>query len=301
MADKRFMIIAGVELILLIFIWSYNWIVMKNVLNYIGPFQFAALRALFGAILLFLILAASGRKLSPPPIIPTIFIGTMQIAGMTGMSQMALLTGGAGNTAVIVYTMPFWTIILAALFLNEKITPAKSVALVIALIGLLLIIRPWQEGMGIVSALFAMGAGFLWAMGSIAIKLLYNKRKIDLLNLAAWQMLVGAVILGAAAVTVNARPIEWSGYLIYALIYNALPATAIAWTLWMSILKALPASIAGLSVLLVPVVSVLLAWIILGERPETMETAGIMMILSALLIVSLPVQFIKNKLHNQHS
>ena len=38
-------------LALLSFIWSYNWIVMKQVLQWSGPFEFAAWRGVLGALM----------------------------------------------------------------------------------------------------------------------------------------------------------------------------------------------------------------------------------------------------------
>ena len=50
-----------------ILLWGYSWIVMKQVLAYAGPFDFAALRYLIGAAILFAALKLSGQSLRPPP------------------------------------------------------------------------------------------------------------------------------------------------------------------------------------------------------------------------------------------
>ena len=44
---------AVLALIATIVLWAYSWIVMKQVLAYAGPFDFAALRYLLGAAVLF--------------------------------------------------------------------------------------------------------------------------------------------------------------------------------------------------------------------------------------------------------
>lgn len=89
-------------------------------LQYIGPFEFAAIRCLSGSLLLFLLLVAMGRRLAPPPLVPTLLIGLFQTSGMSGLSQSALVSGGAGNTAILAYTLPFWMILLASVLLGEK-------------------------------------------------------------------------------------------------------------------------------------------------------------------------------------
>lgn len=49
-------------------IWGYNWVVMKKVVPYVAPFDFAALRALFGGLALGVLrLGVPGRTLDPAP------------------------------------------------------------------------------------------------------------------------------------------------------------------------------------------------------------------------------------------
>ena len=61
-------------LVLLTLIWSYNWIVMKQVLRWSGPFTFSALRYAFGTLVLFAVLLARREPLRPPPLLPTALI-----------------------------------------------------------------------------------------------------------------------------------------------------------------------------------------------------------------------------------
>ena len=285
----------------IVFIWSYNWIVMKSVLQYIGPFEFAALRCLFGSLLLFLLLLIMGRGLAPPPLAPTLLIGLFQTTGMMGASQLALVTGGAGNTAILVYTLPVWMILLAAVFLKEKITPTRIAAIGIAAAGLLLVMQPWRESGSLLSSCIAVLSGFLWACAAITTKKLYVKHmEVDLLNLTAWQMLFGCAGLVLAACLVHDAPIIWSDYLFFALAYNALPATAVAWVLWLFVLRVLPTGISGLSMLLVPVSSVLLAWLLLGEAPSGTEWLGIACIVAALVLITGAASRLKKLLSGQN-
>src|ERR1700754_1594949 len=54
-----------------VIIWAYSWIVMKQVLRYAGPFDFAAIRYSAASALLFLVLVAMRRPLAPPPLLGT--------------------------------------------------------------------------------------------------------------------------------------------------------------------------------------------------------------------------------------
>src|SRR6187402_474915 len=78
---------ALIALALLTLIWSYNWIVMKQVLEYCGPFTFSALRYSFGSIVLFAALMLRGESLRPPPLVDTALIGIAQTAGFQALVQ----------------------------------------------------------------------------------------------------------------------------------------------------------------------------------------------------------------------
>ena len=52
-----------------ILIWAYSWVVMKQVLQHAGPFQFSALRYTLGALVLFGVLLATRQPLRPPPLL----------------------------------------------------------------------------------------------------------------------------------------------------------------------------------------------------------------------------------------
>lgn len=74
-------------LIVLTIIWSYSWIAMKQVTLYIGAFDFTALRCVFGALVLFIVLLLRGRGLRPTPFKFTLAIALLQTCGMVGLAQ----------------------------------------------------------------------------------------------------------------------------------------------------------------------------------------------------------------------
>jgi drug/metabolite transporter (DMT)-like permease len=70
------------------------------------------------------------------------------------------------------------------------------------------------------------------------------------------------------------------------LAYSVLMASSLAWWLWSIVLRRLPTTLASVSSLGVPIVSVLLAWLILDEQPRMMEWVGIVFVLLGLCAVS---------------
>lgn len=274
-------------LVLLSLIWSYNWIVMKQALRYSGPFEFAALRYVFGTGVLFLALLWRRAPLRPPPLAPTILVGLSQTMVFQALVQWALVDGEAGKTALLAYTMPFWVVLIGWLAFRERPGLRVWASLGVAAIGLLLVLAPWQGGGDLPSALLALGGGVGWAIGVIGSKRAFQHGGIDALSLTAWQMLVGAIGLVAIALVVPERPIEWTGWFWAALAYNAVLSSGLAWLMWSSIVAHLPAHIAGLSSLAIPVAGIGFAWVLLGERPSVTDAAGIVLILVALALATL--------------
>jgi drug/metabolite transporter (DMT)-like permease len=278
---------AVAALILLALIWGYNWVVMKIALRDCGPFTFAALRSMLGAFVLLPLLPLKGDTAAPPkPLLGIILLGLFQTAGFLGFAFWALVEGGVGKTAVLVYTMPFWVLILARLFLGERIQGVQWSAVLLSFAGLFMIFEPWHARGGLFSELLAVLGGISWAISVIIAKRLIKKEKIPLLRLTAWQMLFGAIPLVIVTFIASEGPVNWSPSFVAALLYNVIPGNAIAWFLWLYVLEKLPAGVAGMGSLAIPLVGVMSAWLQLGERPGLYETAGMLLIGFALLILS---------------
>ncbi|MER1939933.1 EamA family transporter [Castellaniella sp. FW104-16D08] len=267
--------------------WGYNWVVMKSVLAYVGPFDFSALRTLFGALLLLAVLLVLRRPLKIRAWPRVVLLGILQTGAFSALIQLALLQGGAGKTSILVYTMPFWVVPMAWLAFGERVRGLQWVALALAGAGLMLILEPWSlKQSNLLSEFLAISAGLCWALATIVAKWIRRDAPMDALPLTAWQMLFGALALCLAAWLVPERPIDPAPYFIGALAYNALIATAIAWFLWLFALQHLSAGLASMSSLGVPVVGVLAGWLQLGEQPGMLELGGMVLIAVALLIIT---------------
>ena len=278
--------IAMLALVVMSLIWGYNWVMMKQVIQYVAPFDFAALRSLLGAASLFAVMAVLRRPMRIVPVRQVIWLGLLQTALFTGLVQWALVSGAAGKTAVLVYTMPFWLLPLAFWWLQEKVRRIQWLAAALAGAGLVLILAPWEQGGSVASSVLALGGGLAWALSAIVAKVIRRDHEVDLLAMTAWQMLFGALALGVVAGLVPSRPIEPSPYFFVALAYNAVLATAMAWLLWLYVLNHLSTGMAGLSALGIPLIGVCAGWVELGERPGGVELIGMLLIFCALALTS---------------
>jgi drug/metabolite transporter (DMT)-like permease len=273
-------------LAVLTLIWGYNWVVMKVGLRYSQPFAFASLRNVLSAVGLFVLLPLLRRPLRPKAFGMTLLVGLLQTTGFVGLIMWALETGGAGRVVVLTYTMPFWLLLMAWVVLGERLRTFQWLAVALAFAGLLLILDPWQLH-GVASSLIAVGGGFSWAASAVAVKVLHRRHDVDLLSLTAWQMLLGSLPLILIAALTYTRPPVWSTSFIWALAFNVLFANALAWVLWLYVLRSMPTGNAGIGTLAIPVVGVVSAWLQLGERPGLGEAIGMAMVVAALCVITL--------------
>ena len=266
-------------------IWGYSWVVMKVGLRYSQPFTFAALRTFLAALILLVLLSLLRRPMRPKAIGLTCLIGLTQTTCSIGLAMWALEIGGVGRTAVLVYTMPFWLLVMVWLFRGERPQGAQWLAAVLAFGGLLLTVEPWRLH-SVLSSLMALGASLSWAISAILVRALDRRNDVDLLSLTAWQTMLGSIPLVAIALATSTGPPVWSSSFIWALSYNVVIATALAGLLWFFSLRVLSANHAGFGILLVPVVGLSAAWIQLGERPSLDEAVGIALIMTALCLIT---------------
>ena len=284
---KNQSLMAFLALMLLCLIWGYNWVVMKNALHFAAPFDFAALRTVLGALCLFIVMLILKKPFSINEIPSLIVLGLLQTAGFTGLLVWALVEGDAGKTAVLTYTMPFWTMLLAWPLLGEKLRGWQWPAALFSLMGILFILDPLHLGTDVFSMILAIVSGISWALAVIlAKKLQARSPNLDLISLTAWQMFFGSIPIVIVALMTHTTSIEWSSYFIGALIYNSVFGNAIAWLLWLYALRHLSAGIATMTTTVCPVIAVIASSIELHEVIKSFELFGMSFIGISLLMIS---------------
>lgn len=285
--QKNITIKALVALFILTLIWGYNWVVMKLAVQYANPFQFAAMRTFSGAIILFIIMALTKRAMMVKEFPTMLVLGLLQTIGFTGLIIWAVSIGGAGKTAVLSYTMPFWVMLFAWPMLGEKVQGWQWLAVVSALLGIILIFDPLHIKADAFSMFLAVCSGVFWAISAIISKKLHKRAPhLDLLNITAWPMLLGSIPLVIYALMLDAPPIQWTNTFIAAVLFNVILSGVVAWLLWLYALQRLNAGIASMASMLAPVIGVISAWLQLNEVPGKQELIGMSFIGLALVIIS---------------
>ena len=267
-------------------IWGYTWVVAKQGLQYAPPFAFAAERCFGGALALLVALRLSGRPMLLVSPAYTFAIGLSQVAGFMIFQTWALVEGGPGKTAVLIFTMPIWTLLLAWPILGERVRGQQWIAALCTLGGLLLIIEPWAMHGSLFSKFLGIMAAICWAIGTILVKRLRARQTVDLLTLTTWQMIFGAIPLALLAWSVPEPATQWSWHYAGILGFMSVCSTALCWWLWIYVLDRVPAWEASLSVLGTPVIAILSSRLTLGEDFKLTEISGILLIGSGLALLS---------------
>ncbi len=217
----------------------------------------------------------------------------LTIVGFNLCTAFAQSAGSTSRAAIVTFAMPVWAVLFAWGLIGEKPDRWRTVAVLLGLLGLGLLAAPLlASGASFRGPLFALGAGVSWAAGTVFVK----RFPIDASPIAgaAWQLAVGAV-LSALGWIVFDEPVSASGaysaiWFSIALAFHVILGTALAYVIWFDVVARLPAGVAALGTLLVPVVGVAGAMTLLGERPGLGDLGGFgLIILAASLAMLAPV------------
>ena len=275
-----------IALVLLSAVWGYSWVFLKLGLLDAGPFTYAGLRTLLGGACLLLVLRASGRSLRLHRGWEILLLGLVNTTGSVGCAQWALVEGAANRTSILMFTMPFWTLLIAWPVLGERVRGAQWAAVACAAAGLMVVLQPWTAGGVTASTFKVLAASLFWSAGVIQIKRMLARAPIDLLSMTAWHLVFGALALLAIAAAFGERPVSWTPRFMTALLVTGLLSTAFGWVLWVYLLNKLPAGMASMMTLLVPVVAVTSTSWQLGEPLAPSDGLGIALILGGLVILT---------------
>lgn len=278
---------AYIALACLTLMWGLNWAAMKFGLRYADPIIFNIERTWVAIATLFGVLLLTGKRFWPESWLAVCVTGFCQTTVNFGATAMALASGGAGRTAVLVFTMPFWTLLIAWPVLGERVRGSQWLAVSCALAGLLLIVEPWDWQGDIAPKLWATISGFGWAGGTVAQAYFQRRRRLEGLTLMTWQMVVGILPITFIPLFVSLPPAEWNATYLASILYAGVVASGIGFVLWTGILAWLPAGTAALNMLVIPVIALVSSMLIFGERLDALEWAGIAAIGAGLAIISL--------------
>jgi drug/metabolite transporter (DMT)-like permease len=284
---------ARLMLVALGLIWGITWPVIKIALNEIPPLTMRATAAAFGAVTYFLMCVFMQRSLRVPS--PKIWIhilvgSLLNIVSFSVFGAFAQLVATTSRVAVLAYTMPIWAILLAWLFLGERPNRVQATALLLCIAGLSILIYPLTTHGIPLGIVFALAVGVCWAGGTVYLK--WAHIEADQMGIGSWQMTIAAVVLAGLMLIFERGShfgrAHFDGLLATA--WTGIAGNGIAFALWFTIIRRLPAATASLGVLASPVIGVIGSFLILGEVPTATDISGFALIFVASACVLLTRQ-----------
>ena len=266
---------AYVALVILTLLWGTNWIAMKFALLHADPVVFNVQRTWIAVATMFILMAWQRSLRWPTAWWPIVVTGFFQVTVNFGSTTMALASGGAGRTSVLVFTMPFWTMLIAAVVLHERVRGIRWFAIAFALVGLVLVVEPWRWEGDIAAKFWAVLSGFGWGAGSVATKYYQRRYRLDAISFLGWQMLVGVLPLTPLPWLIDVETTRWSVEYGATLVWTAVVSSALGFILWNAVLRVLPAGTASLNTFAIPVIALISSMLVFGERLTASEWAGI--------------------------
>lgn len=249
--------------------WGLNWPVTKRLLTDLPPLSLRGLSGIIGAALLALLAIAFRQSLKVPraqwPRL--VMLSLLNVTAWMALMGLALTYLPASEAAVLAYTMPVWASALAWPILGERLSFLRVVAMAMAIAGLMALM-----GGGGVSAtqaklpgiLLALSGAFLFAVGTVLAKRF--PLALPPLTSAVWQILIGCIPVTLAGLLTEQPHFSALSSLGWALFgYSIVVQFCVAYACWFAALQRLPASVAAIGTLLVPVIGVLASATALGE------------------------------------
>lgn len=270
--------------------WGFNWPVTKYLLGELPPLTLRGGSGVVGAALLAALALARGQSLAVESRLwPRLILAALlNVSAWMVLMGLALLWLPASETALIAYTMPVWASLMAWPVLGERPTWLRVIALVMAFAGLAAIMgangfqasaAKWP---GIVMAL--VGAiGF--ALGTVLSKKL--PLTLPPLSAAAWQIGLGCfpvAVVGLAIEHTNWSGLSHTGWVL--LFYSVVIQFCVAYVAWFAALARLPASVAAIGTMAVPVIGVVASAVALGEPLGPGQIAALVFTLAGVALAT---------------
>ena len=274
-------------------VWGTTYLAIRVALETVPVLLLAGFRWLTAGVLLALTLVALGRRLPGPQHWGALLLLAvlMNVLG-NGLVVWSELYVASGLTAVVIATVPFWSVLIeACLPKGERFSGGTLIGLVIGFVGIVVLVWPELTVGGTSGRSFIAGVVALqlacaaWALGTSYTK--RHKVGADPFAASALQMMFsGTILLGLATFQG-----EWSSLHVTlrsfsALAYLTLAGSLVAYTAYVYAVKYLPLSTVSLYAYINPVLAVVLGSLLLDEPFSARIVAAAALVLGGMGVVS---------------
>ena len=259
---------------------SYIWTDMLIRLN-ISVFYFVFVRILLAGIILFLLNATRGRitrihrKDLPKFLLLALFEPFIYfLCESYGLKE----TGSPTLSAMIIATIPLFSVVAGMLFFKEKVNLVNIIGIILSLSGICLVVMSkGQAGehviIGIILLVIAVISEVGHASVTKSLSANYSSQVIVM-----YQFLIGSVYLLPLFLTKGLDGFSMaylSADVMYPIICLAFLCSSLAFSLWVSTIKSLGVAKSSIFSALIPVVSAIAAWLLGQEELNGRQALGI--------------------------
>ena len=251
-----------------------------------SPTHVALLRFLAASLVMLIYAVVTRMRLPAWKDLPLIFI-----MGLLGFAfyNVALNIGeqniAAGPAALLVQTVPLWTVVMALVFLKEKLTVWAWLGMLISFCGVFIIALGKGQGFSLTWGAVLILVASISSSGYNIIqkRMLGRYRPVEITTYAVW---AGTLLLlpfaSGLSGQIQSAPLSATLAVIYLGVFPA----ALAYTVWAYLLSKMPAGRAASFLYMVPVMAFLIGWTWLGETPKLIDLAGGLLALGGVMLVN---------------
>lgn len=276
----------------MIITWGYSWVLMKEALDYMEPLAFVGMRCLTGALVLLPLTLRTVKGTEIPSgsrFFNYLLVGIFQTTAMFAFLIYGMKFVTAGKSAVFLYTMPVWTIILFHFLTGDKITRSRWTGTLLGLAGILFIIG-WdtittQSAEILFGEMLIIIAAICWAIANIIVK----KRMAgdSPYRATSFQLLLGSILLLVLSfATEDFFAMEITPYSLYIILFTGVIASAVNFSIWFYLIRNADMNLTTFSSMLVPVCGLIFDRILLGTVLDAGIIVGGILILFSIHRVS---------------
>ena len=199
--------------------------------------------------------------------------------------------GPSISSILVTLLCPVMIFLLSRIMLGERMNAAQRTGLAIAAVGSFFVITDGRLGFisnmtQIVGGIFGVVCGLFWAIYTVEGKKIVIK--YDPFVSTGQLALIGTIMLApfAALELKYAQPIEFPLSYFVAAAYLGILCTVVGYVLWFKALTGLTASATGVTLYFEPVVTVIFAYVLLGQGIGWLAAMGGLLVMFGVIMIS---------------
>ena len=265
----------------LVIVWGVNFAVVKSALSEMTPLAFNALRFIGASLVTLILTWIVERDLS---IARRDWRLLLVLSLFGNFAHQALFINGiartsASNSSLILAAVPIFVALIGTLLRSEKLHGRNWIGILLSFIGIFLLVGSSGAGIGTSSQtlagdLLVLCATILWAVYTTFSKGLMQRNSV--LKVTTWMMVTNAPLMLLAALA-ELRAQDWRAISTQSwlgLLYSAVLAIGIGYVIWNTGVQRLGSARTAIHSYLTPLVTVVVAWIFLGESMQPLQVLG---------------------------